>query len=104
MRHPVNIAMRQLLWYERWERYETAAYKDKKKIALEIVTEFEKDGGRFLREDPFEKYCFVEVPDDEARQKCSNALRDVVQRQRMKETNKQKQQQTTTATTCVCAE
>ena len=92
MRHPGNIAMRQLL-YQRWERYETAAYKDKKKIALEIVTEIKNGGGRFLREDPFEKYCFVEVSEDEARQKCSNALRDVVQRQRMKETKKHEQQQ-----------
>jgi len=81
MKHPGNVAMRELL-NQRGTRYEQAAFKEKKAIAKEVVMEIKQGGGRFLREDTNHGYFFVEVDDETARQKVSNALRDVVQRMR----------------------
>jgi hypothetical protein len=92
MKHPGNIAMRQLL-LERWERYEKAAFRDKKGIAWEVVEKIKRGTGRFLREDPDGGYWFVEVEDDVARQKVSNAIRDMVQRKRQRLEHEAKQQQ-----------
>jgi hypothetical protein len=73
--------MRRLL-EPRYERYETAEYSDKARIAWEVVREIKKGLGRFLKEDP--NGWFVEVPDELARQKISIAFRDMKRARRRK--------------------
>jgi vacuolar-type H+-ATPase subunit H len=60
--------------------YQVAVFKDKARIAWDVVNEFKACGGRFLKEEPNGLY--LEVDDETARKKVSIGFRDAVKKAR----------------------
>lgn len=58
--------------------YQAAVFKNKARLAWEVVNEFKACGGRFLKEEPSGLY--LEVDDETSRKKVSIAFRDAVKR------------------------
>lgn len=68
--------------------YQTAVFKDKARLAWEVVNEFKACGGRFLKEEP--SGLFVEVDDETSRKKVSIAFRDAVKRTKQRQEREEK--------------
>jgi hypothetical protein len=82
MRHPGNVAMRNILEVY-WEKYDETEFSLKSKIAWSILFHIQGNGGRFLKEHPQYGW-YIEVDNDDARRKISIALRDHVKRAKQK--------------------
>jgi len=98
MKHPGNVAMRNLLDGKR-DRYASAAHQKKSEIAWEVLKEIKIGGGRFLKE--LDTGLYTMVDDETARKKISIAFRDskdrvgkMNQRIQQKEKQQNKQQKT----------
>jgi hypothetical protein len=91
MHHPGNVTMREMI-QACSERYDEAVYSSKSEIAWSIVFHIQRRGGRFLKEHPQYGW-FVEVDNDDARQKISIALRDHVKKSKKKKMLVELQQQ-----------
>mmetsp|Transcript_7586 Transcript_7586/g.12016 ORF Transcript_7586/g.12016 Transcript_7586/m.12016 type:complete len:112 (-) Transcript_7586:1589-1924(-) len=71
-KHPGNVGMRKLV-EARMDQYQVAVFKDKSRLAREVVAEVKAGGGRFLKE--CSHGLFVEVDDETARKKvCYRGL------------------------------
>lgn len=65
------------------DRYQVAAFKDKSRLAWEVVNEVKECGGRFLKEQF--NGLFVEVNDETCRKKVSIAFRDLMKKSRQRQ-------------------
>ncbi|KAG7338022.1 hypothetical protein IV203_022479 [Nitzschia inconspicua] len=89
-KHPGNVGMRRLV-ASKLDRYQVAAFKDKSRLAWEVVHEVKECGGRFLKEQF--NGLFVEVNDETCRKKVSIAFRDLAKKGRQYNENSEEQQE-----------
>lgn len=82
--HPGNVRLRQLV-ADSFDRYYASKKLQKTEIAQEIAQQIERDGGRFMKQTKkVEDGLWVEVSDNEARERVTSTFRNIVKEEKRK--------------------